>query len=189
MKNKCLKTSFTVILSILLLSCFSPILAETPAGDPALNEGAVGSPLTLSSSVPQDGATNVQPFTEISVSFNQNVVNTAVRETNEKAVSLWSKGKQVDADIVLSDDLIDPEDWGTIRINPKNNLKSNQEYIIKVDKILTSTTGEHLQAPVEIHFTTVKSASSITGTSIAVVAAIVIIAAIIIGILYKRHKR
>lgn len=117
------------------------------------------------------------------------MVNTAVRATNEKAVSLWSKGKQVDADIVLSDDLIDPEDWGTIRINPKNNLKSNQEYIIKVDKILTSTTGEHLQAPVEIHFTTVKSASSITGTSIAVVAAIVIIAAIIIGILYKRHKR
>ena len=189
MKNKYLKTSLTAILSILLMSSFNPILAETPAGDPALNEAAVGSPLTLTSSVPQDGATDVQPFTEISVSFNQNVVNTAVRETNENAVTLWSEGKQVDADIVLSDDLIDPEDWGTIRINPKDNLKNNQEYIIKVGTSLTSTTGEHLQTPVEIHFTTVKSAASITGTSVAVVAAIVIIAVVIIGILYKRHNR
>ena len=189
MKNNCLKTSLTMILSILLMSSFSPILAETPVGDPALNEGAVNSPLTLTSSVPQDGATDVQAFTEISVSFNQNVVNTAVRETNEKAVTLWNKGKQMDADIVLSDDLIDPEDWGTIRINPKDSLKNNQEYIIKVDTTLTSTTGEHLQSPVEIHFTTIKSASSITGTSIAVVTAIVIIAAIIIGVLYKRHIR
>lgn len=94
MKNNCLKTSLTMILSILLMSSFSPILAETPVGDPALNEGAVNSPLTLTSSVPQDGATDVQAFTEISVSFNQNVVNTAVRETNEKAVTLWNKGTQ-----------------------------------------------------------------------------------------------
>ncbi|WP_195266978.1 Ig-like domain-containing protein [Eubacterium sp. 1001713B170207_170306_E7] len=189
MKNNFFKTNLTLILSLLLLSGFSPILAETPAGDPALNEGAVGSPLTLTSSVPQDGATDVQPFTEISVSFNQNVVNTAVKAANEKAVTLWSEGRQIDADIVLSDDLIDPEDWGTIRINPKDTLKSNQEYIIKVDTHLTSTTGQHLQDPVEVHFTTVKSAASITGTSIAAVAAIVIIAAVIIGILYKRHNR
>lgn len=189
MKNKCLKTSLTLVLSILLMTSFSPILAETPAADPALNQGAVGSPLALTASVPQDGAADVQPFSEISISFNQNVVNTAVKAVNERAVTLWSEGKQVDADIVLSDDLIDPEDWGTIRINPKDPLKNNQEYIIKVNTALTATTGEHLQAPVEIHFTTVKSASYITGTSIAVVAAIVIIVVIIIGVLYKRHNR
>ena len=44
MKNKYLKTSLTAILSILLMSSFNPILAETPAGDPALNEGRLAVP-------------------------------------------------------------------------------------------------------------------------------------------------
>lgn len=141
------------------------------------------------SSVPENGAVNVEPFSEISVTFNQNVVNTTVRDINATAITLWADQTKVDIDLKMSDDLVDPEDSGTIHIIPKENLKPSQLYTIKIDTNLISTEGNHLQSPVELHFTTINTANPITLTGvITAVIIILIIAAIFYGIYSKRRK-
>lgn len=185
MKHSKIKTSFKNIL-ILLVSAFILLSIGTQT---VLAENDADSHIQLVSSVPENGAVNVEPFSEIAITFNQDVVNAAVRDNNAKAITLWVDQNRVDAEIKMSDNLIDPEDFGTIHIVPKENLKTSQLYTIKIDTNLTSTKGNHLQVPIELHFTTVEAANPVPVTGIITsVIIILIIGAIIYGIYNKRRN-
>ncbi|MEG0509069.1 MAG: Ig-like domain-containing protein [Eubacterium sp.] len=161
------KFIFIVIVVLYLIFSFSPVFAENK-----INNNTES--LSLISSVPQNNAINVDSFSEISVRFNQNVVNTDVKDINSKAVTLWANGKEVSARNVLSDDLLNPEDSGTIKIQPTTPLKPGTHYTIKVDTTLNSIAGEHLQTPIQIQFSTLSEHHSVPATIITIVVLLIL---------------
>lgn len=126
--------------------------------------GNSSEPLTLVSATPASGMTDVATTTIITLEFSKNVAYTTVRDGNVKAVTLWSGGAQVPAEVSMADDQVQPDLRNFITIIPKEPLKEKTEYTVKVDTTLISKSGDGLAAPVELKFTTVGSNAATDAT-------------------------
>lgn len=151
------------VLFLTLLITLSVIWGSTGSAFAAGGDGSGGGsgsggnsaePLTLVSVTPASGTTDVAPNTSITLEFSKNIAYATVRDGNIKAVSLWSEGTQVPAEVAMADDQVQPELKNFITITPKEPLKEKTEYAVKVDTTLTSKSGNGLTVPIELKFTT-----------------------------------
>jgi len=111
-------------------------------------------PFALESSTPASGAKDIPLDTKFVLLFNKNVVNIAVKENNQKAVTLWAGTQQVEVEIQMTDDQVEREDRELITLVPKEPLAEATEYILKIDETLTAKNGSNLEKPIELRFYT-----------------------------------
>jgi hypothetical protein len=161
---------FSLVLFFFLVSGFCGSVYAIAAGGDG-SGGGTGSggnnaePLTLVSSTPASGSTDVATSTVISLEFSKNVAYATVKEGNIKAVTLWTGGTQVPAEVTMADDQIQPDQRNFISVTPKEPLKEGTEYRVKVDTSLTSKSGNLLTAPAEVVFTTVGNNANTNSTN------------------------
>ena len=111
-------------------------------------------PFAFESSTPASGAKDIPSDTKFVLQFNKNVVNIAVKENNQKAVTLWAGAQQVEVEIQMTDDQVEREDRELITLVPKEPLAEATEYILRIDETLTAKNGSSLEKPIELRFYT-----------------------------------
>lgn len=117
--------------------------------------GGSGNPLTLVSSQPATGASNVPQNIRIKLVFSKNVVNMTVKENNLKCFTLVSKdGKPLSIEVLMPDDQIQPELKREIEVVPNKGLLAGTEYNLKIAPNLTSKSGVTLGQQVVVAFST-----------------------------------
>lgn len=151
--NRCILLSFALIfLSIFSILGIMVVYAEG-TGDGT--GGGQGVPLRLESSSPQDGSMGISLNTNITLNFNKNVINCAVKENNTQCISLIDQaGAPVNIHIIMGDDQINPDLKRIITVDPDNQLNPGETYKLKINKNLTAKNGMALENNVTVTFTT-----------------------------------
>lgn len=122
-------------LAAVLIALSFVVPASAEGGNGNGSGGGKDVPFGLVSSSIPNGEENVDPNASIVLTFNKNVVNLRVRESNMKCFSLTdSKGNSVPIDIIMGDDQVNPtqEVKRTITIKPKSALKPGETYLLKI---------------------------------------------------------
>lgn len=123
--------------------------------------GGKDQPLLLISSDPADGQTGVPSTAHIKLSFNKNVVNMTIADSNKECFTLVSAaGEMVPVEVVMADDQIEPEKRRDIILEPSRQLLPGTEYTLKVAPELSSKSGVTLGEQVNITFTTLGMAAN-----------------------------
>lgn len=158
MLKKLIFSNFVIcLLLISMLSVVPQVYADGDAG----GEGKDVS-LTLVSSVPENGETEVAVDATLELLFNKNVVNLAVQEVNRNAITIKDvDGNAVAIDILFPDDQIDREHRRNIYVDPLNNLQPNTKYHLLIDSSFTAKNGTQIDTSHTVTFTTKVS----TGTT------------------------
>ncbi|MDM8533639.1 Ig-like domain-containing protein [Clostridiaceae bacterium HSG29] len=106
----------------------------------------------VSSSI-NDGDTEVSMEAEINLEFSNNVTNMKVKDNNISAFSLVNgKGENIDIDVIVPDEQINPELKRMITIKPVNDLVKGESYTLVIDKKLSSKNESTLKENIEINF-------------------------------------
>jgi hypothetical protein len=146
------KIYLLLILFTLTLSILTPaiVLAE---GDGS--GGGQNNPLSLVSSDPSDGETDVDTNAEITMEFSKNVVNMSVRENNAKCFELKDEDSNiVPIEIIMADDQMERELRNSIIVKPVDGLKEETTYILHISSDLMSKSGANLKSDLNINFST-----------------------------------
>ncbi len=111
--------------------------------------------LNLVSSTPENGAVDVAKDTELTITFDKNISNSAVADQNRQCFTfLDPNGQEIACDVILPNDLVEPEKANTATIISNLALWDGTSYTIKIDGSLTALTGETLGEDLTISFTT-----------------------------------
>lgn len=162
------------VLAMIMLTVFLGLFSALPAlaGDGNGSGGGQQNPLTLVSSDPVDGQKEVKLPIEIKLTFNKNVVNMTVKDTNQKCFTLnSSEGFVVPVDVIMADDQVDPEKNNEIRLKPLQDLKLGTTYSIKIAPTLRAKNGTSLGKETLVQFTTAASSQPINDKKVAVISA------------------
>ncbi len=163
--------------------------------------GGSADPLTIITVSPADKATDIAVDTPIKLEFSKNVAYATIRDTNLKAVTLWAGDQPVKAEITMADDQLNPDLRNFINIVPGEPLQEGTVYTIKVDKTLSSKSGDVLTEPITLTFTTVgtmeiasqtatKTASNSSGVNTTwIIIGILLVVIIAIGVVVVRRKK
>ena len=137
-----MKKRLLLIISILLLLTSTTVFA----GD---------KPLSLKSSIPENGAINVAVESEIVLTFSNNVVNMKVLENNKECFSLLdAAGNEVEMEVYFPDDQIEPENKRIISLRPSGPLTAGTDYTVVISQELKSKNGSKLGDETQIQFRT-----------------------------------
>lgn len=165
----------------------------TDSGNGDGTGGGSGQPLSLVSSTPVANSTNVAVDTPIALEFSKNIAYATVRDINLKALSLWAGEDQINAEITMADDQLQPDLKNLINIIPAEPLKDGTIYTIKVNNTLTAKNGTVLESPLAISFTTAplaettKEASGLNNSWLIIgVLAVIVIVVAAIGLRRKK---
>lgn len=169
----------------LLLTLFSFAAAETGSGEQ----------FAFVSSSAVNGSTSVDPAADITLKFNRDVVNSKVKNNNEKCFTLTdSAGKAVDFKAEM--DGATDEEKMIIRINPDEPLKYSTKYTLTVSKNLKAEDGSFLsdnsqvKDDIKITFTTKADPSATTApTTSTTAASTASTTAASTGVSTTRHER
>ena len=137
------------IIVILLLAINGSIAAGIGSGG--------NNPLTLETSSPQANAVGVELDHKIELQFSNNVINANVRDGNQACFSLADAGGKVIAiDILMANDMVEPNKKEIVFIKPLESLEANTTYVLTISGDLTAKTGDRLGKDINLSFTTVK---------------------------------
>ncbi|WP_423055424.1 Ig-like domain-containing protein [Acetobacterium carbinolicum] len=158
--------------------------------------GGSDKPLTIVTTIPAAGASDIAVDTPIKLEFSKNVAYATVRDANLKAVTLWAGDQLVKTEITMADDQLEPDLRNFIDIVPSEPLLEDTVYTIKVDKTLSSKSGVVLAEPLELTFTTVGTAeianqntnSSSDVNTIWVIIGLMVIVVVVGVVVVKRKK-
>ncbi|AWW28341.1 Ig-like domain-containing protein [Acetobacterium sp. KB-1] len=158
--------------------------------------GGSDKPLTIVTTIPAAGASDIAVDTPIKLEFSKNVAYATVRDANLKAVTLWAGDQLVKTEITMADDQLEPDLRNFIDIVPSEPLLEDTVYTIKVDKTLSSKSGVVLAEPLELTFTTVGTAeipnqntnSSSGVNTIWVIIGLMVIVVVVGVVVVKRKK-
>lgn len=171
---------------------------------PGSGDGSGGGstePLTIVTVTPADAATNIAVDTPIKLEFSKNVAYATVRDANLKAVTLWAGDQPVKAEIAMADDQLEPELRNFITIVPGEPLQEGTVYTIKVDKTLSSKSGDVLAEPLALTFTTIGTVEIASPTSSEtannssglnptwIILGVLLIVIVIVGVVVLRRKK
>ncbi len=149
-----MKKVFSRVAIILLISLFV-VNAVAWAGSGDGSGGGKDKPVELVTSTIKDGAKDVALNAKIRLEFSKNITFETVRVANQKAFSMVDKdGKPVDINVILAEPE-DRDERNFVNIEPKGGLKGGQQYTLKIAKNLQSKSGDNLEKPIEISFSTV----------------------------------
>ncbi len=111
--------------------------------------------LSIKSSNPQDGAVDIPVDTAVVLEFSNNVVNMTVAENNSGCFRMLNtEGLEIEIDVYLPDDQIEPENKRTITLTPVQPLTAGTAYIIVISPDLTAKNGSLLGSEQTVSFTT-----------------------------------
>ncbi len=114
-------------------------------------------PLTLETSSPQANAVDVELDHKIELQFSNNVINANVRDGNQACFSLADAGGKVIAiDILMANDMVEPNKKEIVFIKPLESLEANTTYVLTISGDLTAKTGDRLGKDIKLSFTTAK---------------------------------
>ncbi len=137
----------------LLLALFCSLTATTYAGSGGGENSNVA--LSLQNSSPADGSSGVAPDTAITLDFNKNVVNLAVREHNMTCFSVTdSSGAPVEIVVEMGDDQVDREIRRTVVVCPAGQWPAGETLTLTVSGQLTAKNGTTMDTPVSVTFQT-----------------------------------
>lgn len=143
-----------LLLLILIAGLMVSALAVESAGDGS--GGGSDEVLALESSSIPDGSTGVALDALMTLTFNKNVVNMSVQDSNMTCFSLAdSQGNDVGINVLMGDDQINPDIKRIIEIDPKANLLPDTTYMLTISSKLTSKSGVSLPQAITLKFTTV----------------------------------
>ncbi|NMD68668.1 LPXTG cell wall anchor domain-containing protein [Bacillus sp. DNRA2] len=128
---------------------------SSSAGGGSGSGGGSEEPLALLTSTIQNGTTGVSVRPQIKLTFNKNIVNSAVSENNKGSFSLLSAtGTIIPIDIIFADDATEPDKRNDAIIIPKSDLDFNTAYTLIISSDLTSKSGVKTGQETKIAFTT-----------------------------------
>lgn len=106
-------------------------------------------------SVPASGSRNVSPrIREITLFFNQNVVNDAVWANNRNQIRMFRGSTRIAIRVTRIPDTVDFSQRRKIFVRPVNRLRANTRYTIVIGPNLKSKAGHRLGETVRVSFTT-----------------------------------
>ncbi|MFZ5968340.1 MAG: Ig-like domain-containing protein [Bacillota bacterium] len=151
MKNKLVL--WIMLLFIFIFASMSPSYGTENKSIDSDGKNAV---LDLVESVPKNAAKDVELDAQIKLLFNKNVVNQTVKENNAKCFLLLDADNQVvPIDVIFPDDQMEPDRKREIMIKPKEALRENTSYRVKISPKLQSKNGTSLEKSISFSFTTV----------------------------------
>ena len=179
------KSSYMLAMSVL---CFVLLCVPTFAGN-GTGGGGGNAPLTLESSMPESGATDVSTEGKIELIFSNNVVNMKVSENNMTCFKLVdSAGNEVAIDVVMGDDQVDPTIKNNITIQSKEALAENETYKLIISPELTAKNSNKLGTETTLEFKTLSTQTSSNNTPLIVIGIIVVLG--VIGVIFtKKNKK
>ncbi len=152
------KATFNIRVIYLLIVSMLCLVSITYADGLGTGDGSGGGSdvaLTLVSSAPENGATEVMTNTTIELLFNKNVVNLAIQDVNRNAISMKDEaGTPIAVDILFPDDQIDRDHRRNIYIDPVENLQPNTEYHIYIDRSFMAKNGSQIDKVSTVTLTT-----------------------------------
>jgi LPXTG-motif cell wall-anchored protein len=127
------------------------------------------------------------------------VAHLIVRDANLTAVTLWNGDSQVPAEVSMADDQLEPDLRNFMTITPASALDEGTSYTIKIEPIITSKSGDVLEAPLELSFTTAASVAeeaeiisasqnNNSGNSLLIIAGIGVLVIVVAVLFFKRKK-
>ena len=171
-------------------------VVETPAvttPDPGPGDGSGGGkeePLALATANPALNSKNISVNSPIVLEFNKNIAYLTVRDGNLKAFTLWEGSTQIPVDVTMVDDQLEPDRRDFVTITPKSSLKEGTTYTLKADTTLVAKSGAALSAPLEMSFTTIPPASSISSNpNTLIFIGLGVILIIVIAVLVIKRKK
>lgn len=139
-------------ITVLVLSFLMILSITSFAGDKQLS---------LDTSSIEDGAREVSLTPEFNLVFTNNVINSKVRENNMSAISMVdADGNNVDIEVLMADDQINPEEKRNVSVKVKGQLKEGSDYKLLVSKSFMGKNGSNLAEDLTIGFTTEGASSS-----------------------------
>lgn len=139
------------MLALLILLCL--LTTTVYAGDGTGENSDV--PLSLESCSPAGGSSGLAPDAAITMDFNKNVVNMAVREHNKTCFSVTdSSGASVGILVEMGDDQVDREVRRTIIVRPASEWPAGETLTLTISGQLTAKNGTTMGTPVSLTFQT-----------------------------------
>lgn len=112
-------------------------------------------PLSLVSSLPENGSVDVANPLVIELEFSNNVVNLSVQEINRSAILLKDKdGNLQDIEIIFPDDQLEPDKKRLITVRSLSTLPAGKEFFLEIDGTLQAKNGSVLKEKQILNFTT-----------------------------------
>lgn len=143
---------FVSVLLLVMVLFTSVIFAGNGDGT---GGGGGTEPVSLASSSPANGATNVSLNTSIHLEFTKNVVNLSVAENNKGCFKLTdSNGKAVGIQILMGDDQLDTTVKKIIDIQPTSSLQNGMKYTLTISGNLMGKNGYTMGNTATVSFTT-----------------------------------
>jgi len=159
-KSRLLTAIILVVISCILIAM--PVLAGQGNG----SGGGQDEPLNLVSSTPTTGDMNFPINGEIKLSFNKNVVNLAVKDSNKACFGLYNPdGSKLPIEVIMPDDQINPEQNQNVTLKPLQELRNGTAYVIKISPQLQAKNGTKLGKEIVVSFVTIATASNSTPTN------------------------
>lgn len=107
------------------------------------------------SSAPENGAEDVAVDSAIILGFSSNVVNMKISENNRECFLLIdAEGTEIESEVYLPDDQMEPENKRTITLTPTAPLFPGTEYAVVISADLIAKNGNALGSEIIIKFTT-----------------------------------
>lgn len=155
-------TIILVIITSLLMAM--PVLAGQ--GNGSGSGGGQSEPLNLVSSTPTDGQKNFPINGEVKLSFNKNVVNLAVKDSNKACFGIYNPdGSKLAIEVIMPDDQINPEQNQNVTLKPLQELRNGTAYVVKISPQLQAKNGTSLGKEIVINFETAATASNSSPTN------------------------
>ena len=157
-------------ITVLVLSLLMILSITSFAGDKQLS---------LDTSSIEDGAREVSLTPEFNLVFTNNVINSSVRDNNMSAISMIdADGNNVDIEVLMADDQINPEEKRNVSVKVKGQLKEGSEYKLLFSSSFMGKNGSNLAEDLTIGFTTEGGSSSSKVPFIAIGGAVLIMLAL-----------
>ncbi len=138
---------------ILLLTVVTMIMPTVVRAEQGKNGGGSEATFSLSSSSIEKDEKSVELDREIKLTFSKNVNNITVIEENKNCFDIVdAEGNSVLTEVITFDDQLDKDNRNNIVLDAQ--LEANTDYIIEIDKAVTSKSGQSLESDIEIPFTT-----------------------------------
>ena len=130
-----------ILICVLLTIAYAQTAYASGGNGDGSGDGSGGSAgLMLAATSIIDG--QIEPGDSIILTFSNNVINTAVRDGNKRAITLYDdKENTVPIDVILADEQINPDAKRLITIVPLSDLSPGVTYTIAVDKSLQAKNG------------------------------------------------
>jgi hypothetical protein len=142
--------------------------------------------LTITETMPVDGAKDIPVDQVIKLSFSNNVINSSIRENNMACFKLVdSDDNDVTIEVFMDDDQIHPDQKRIIKITPTEGFAENMTYTLKINGDMSGKNGNTLGDELTVSFSTVSTGID---SNVIIIAAIFIVALVVVFIRRSKAK-